>query len=62
MNSIANTISLIARQASMRRRMGWYTQAGATLEAHSSPAGTAATNASTVPQMAMCSVTSISLA
>ena len=32
MNSIANTISLMARQASIRRRTGWWTQAGAMLD------------------------------
>ena len=60
MNSIANTISLMARQASIRRRTGWCSQAGAMLADAASPSGTAATMASSVPQTAMCTVTIIS--
>lgn len=60
MNSIANTISLIARQASISRRAGWRTQGGAMFEALRRPIGTAATTARTVPQIAMCTVTTIS--
>ena len=61
-NNIANTISLIARDASMRRRTGWCTHAGVRFDEHSSPNGTPKTTASAVPQSAICSVTSISFA
>ena len=60
MNSMANTISLMARQASMSRRTGWCIHAGATLADAASPKGTAASTASKVPHTAMWSVTSIS--
>ena len=61
MNSIANTISLIARHASISRRTGWYTHTGTMFDDDSRPKGTAQTIASTVPQIAMCSVTIISV-
>ncbi len=60
MKSIAKTISLMARQQSISRRMGQYTQKGTMFEADSSPQGTAHTMASTVPHTAMCIVTIIS--
>ena len=60
MNSIANTISLIARKASSNRRIGWWTQGGVRFDELARPIGTAAITASTVPQTAMCRVTSIS--
>jgi hypothetical protein len=60
MNSIANTISLMARAASITRLTGCRTQAGAMLADDSRPSGTANTTASAVPHTAICSVTSIS--
>ena len=51
----------MARNASMRRRTGWYTHGLTTLDAHSKPRGIAAKIASKVPQMAIWTVTSISL-
>ena len=62
MNSIANTISLMARQASISRRTGWWIHAGAMLALDSRPIGTAASTASSVPQRAMCTVITISRA
>lgn len=62
MNSIANTISLIARQLSIARRTGCSSHAGAMLRADIRPNGTALTIASAVPQSAIDSVTPISLA
>src|SRR5450830_2054664 len=56
-NSIANTISLIARAASIKRRTGWLTQGGAMLEDASRPHGTAHTTARAVPQTAIWMVT-----
>ena len=60
MNSIANTISLMARQASMTRRTGWYTQRGTMLDEDSRPKGTAHATARKVPHSAICTVTTIS--
>jgi hypothetical protein len=60
-NSIANTISLIARQASISLRTGWWIQAGARFDEHSSPNGTAQATARAVPHSAISSVTRISL-
>ena len=57
---MANTISLMARNASSTRRTGWYTHQGTMLDEASSASGTAVITASAVPQSAICSVTSIS--
>lgn len=59
-NSIANTNSLMLRQTSIIRRTGRATHHGATLPAHSRPHGTAHSTASPVPQMAICTVSTIS--
>ena len=52
----------MARQASISRRTGWCSQGGAMLALLSSPIGTAASTASTVPHSAMCTVITISCA
>jgi hypothetical protein len=62
MNSMANTISLMARHASINLRTGCSTQRGARLCADISPNGTAQTMASTVPHSATAIVTHISCA
>ena len=60
MNSIAKTISLIARHASITRRIGCTIHIGAMLCADINPHGTAHTSDSAVPHTATDSVTIIS--
>ena len=60
MKSIANTISLMERSASMPRRSGCRTHHGTRLDEANKLHGTAATSARSVPQSAICSVTTIS--
>eukprot|EP01139_Manchomonas_bermudensis_P016542 Amastigsp_a513194_7.p3 type:complete len:104 gc:universal Amastigsp_a513194_7:592-281(-) len=60
MNNMANTISLIARAASISRRTGWRTQTGAILAEDSSASGIAQTTASAVPHKAIWTVITIS--
>ena len=59
-NISANTISLMARQASIRRRTGCTIHCGQTLAALRIENGTPNTTASAVPQIAICTVTTMS--
>ena len=59
--SMAKTISLIERQASITRRTGWYTHQGTMFSEQRMPSGMAQRMASTVPHRAICTVTTISL-
>ncbi len=57
--SMAKTSSLMARQASISRRTGWWTHQGVRFSEDSRLAGMATSTASRVPQMAIWMVTII---
>ena len=59
-NISANTISLMARQASISRRAGCTTHCGQMLAALRIENGMPNTTASAVPQIAICTVTTMS--